>query len=152
MAKLETGSWKIPKYNNICCCITFWKPSYYESNIVSEMQYGGTHISEVQKMHLFQYIFLSRGAAGMNVIPRPASCIVRRLPTWCKLPPYNIICQMAFSCKPSSDKNTCIAICYESCSCDIHILCDCEPARTTIARDVFKTKPKFLTIAFTERD
>ena len=59
---------------------------------------------------------------------------------------------MAFSCKPSSDKNTCIAVRYESCSYDIHILCDCEPARTTIARDVFKTKPKFLAIAFTERD
>ena len=57
------------------------QPSSYECNIVSEMQYGGTHISEVQKMHLFQYIFLSRGAAGMNVIPRPGSCIVGRLPT-----------------------------------------------------------------------
>ena len=56
-------------------------PPSYESNIVSEMQYGGTHISEVQKMHLFQYIFLSSGAAGMNVIPRPGSCIVGRLLT-----------------------------------------------------------------------
>ena len=83
MAEMETI---VERYQNriifvVCCCITFWNPSSYESNIVSEMQYGGTHISEVQKMHLFQYIFLSRGAAGMNVIPRPGSCIVGRLPT-----------------------------------------------------------------------
>ena len=51
---------------------------------------------------------------------------------------------MAFSCKTSSDKNTCIAVCYESCSYNIHILCDCEHrAGTAIARDVFKTKPKY---------
>ena len=56
-------SWKLvaERYQNIIIFVVVLHfgnpPPSYVSNIVSEMQYGGTHISEVQKMHLFHYIF-----------------------------------------------------------------------------------------------